>query len=91
MIKVTNNTNVGTVALKQFKLENVDLEVCGSMVAPGASIEVPDEDWALHAPSYLRLMKLGALSTSEPAAAPGPALVDLGWKKKKKDEPSSEG
>jgi hypothetical protein len=90
MIKVTNNTNKSSVALKQFRLENVSLEVCGLMVAPGASVDVPEEDWALQARAYGRLMKMGALSVSEaaaPAPVPGPALVDLG--KKKKGEPST--
>jgi len=93
MTKVFNTTNAGSVALKQFRLENVDLEVCGNLVAPGSSVEVSTKDWERQARSYARLLNLGALSLAAPTAptaptAPAPGLVtlDTGWKKKKKDE-----
>jgi len=93
-VKVSNKTKDAKGPLAQFRLVNVDLEVCGQMVAPGSSVVVPTEDWELQKFSYARLIKLGALEAEAVVDAPkepGPGLVDTKTYKKKKDDFSTEG
>ncbi len=91
-VKVSNKTKDAKGPLAQFRLVNVDLEVCGQMVKAGESVVVPTEDWELQKYSYARLIKLGALACEAVAEVkePGPALVSTkAWKKK--DDSSTEG
>lgn len=87
LVKVTNMTNTDSAVLKQFRLGNHSLEVCGQMVDPGKSVTLPREDWLLATRSYDRLVKLGALKVEDVEEKPeeaAPALVKM--KKAEKSE-----
>lgn len=92
MVKVSNKTKDAKGVLEQFRLVDVDLEVCGQLLTAGSSVTLPQEDWSLQKRSYERLLKLGALSVEEvkdeeektdgkDEKEPGPALVHLDDKK----------